>query len=218
MSLKYARIHIFQALLAPFSRFTRGRRFRKFLHEMNLKSGEHLIDLGGTARYWHEFPIDLNVIVLNLPCSLELDSCPSENIRPVAGDATDLSEFQSNSFDVAFSNSVIEHVGNEDKRRRFAAEVRRVGTRYWVQTPSIWFPIEAHTGMPFWWFYPLWLRERIKKRWRTKLPAWTEMVDGTTVLTLDELHALFPDAKIWTERFLFIPKSYVAYGPVEPER
>ncbi len=72
------------------------------------------------------------------------------------------------------------------------------------------FPIEAHCGMPFWWLYPESLRQYFISRWRRKLPAWTEMIEGTRVLGTNQLQALFPNATVTTERLLGVPKSYVA--------
>ena len=119
--------------------------------------------------------------------------------------------------DFVFSNSVIEHVGGAARRAQFAREVRRIGRSYWVQTPSIWFPIEAHSGMPLWWCYPQGMRNWILRRWREKLPAWTEMIEGTTVVKRAELQKLFPDAEIKVERVFGIPKSYIAFKTVPPQ-
>jgi hypothetical protein len=71
-------------------------------------------------------------------------------------------------YDVVFSNSVLEHVGPENKQEEFAAEVRRLGISYWIQTPSPWFPLECHTGLLFWFFYPSGLQEMFYRRWRRK--------------------------------------------------
>lgn len=128
-------------------------------------------------------------------------------IRYIDGDACAVEGFAERSFDIVFSNSVIEHVGPADKQAEFAREVRRLGHSYWVQTPSKWFPIEAHCGMPFWWFYPASVRRYAIERWRKKLPAWTEMVEGTTVLTKSDLQGLFPEATILVETSFGMPKS-----------
>ncbi len=53
----------------------------------------------------------------------------------VAGDGRRL-PFRDQSFDVVFSNSVIEHVGDVESQRRFAREVARVGRAWWVADPQ----------------------------------------------------------------------------------
>src|ERR1017187_2845994 len=65
----------------------------------------------------------------------------------VAGDGRAV-PFRDAAFDVVFSNSVIEHVGDAQSQRAFAREVARVGRAYWVQTPNRWFPVEQHLLTP----------------------------------------------------------------------
>ena len=65
----------------------------------------------------------------------------------VQGDACAL-PFADGSFDVVFSNAVIEHVGARDQQRRFVAEALRVGRRVFLTTPNRWFPLEVHTKLP----------------------------------------------------------------------
>ena len=67
--------------------------------------------------------------------------------RYVQGNALAL-PFEDGSFDVVFSNAVIEHVGGEEEQRRFVAEALRVGRRAFITTPNRWFPIEVHTRLP----------------------------------------------------------------------
>jgi SAM-dependent methyltransferase len=69
-------------------------------------------------------------------------------VEYVQGDALNL-PFEDGSFDVVFSNAVIEHVGGRDEQRRFASECARVGRRAFVTTPNRWFPLEVHTLLPF---------------------------------------------------------------------
>lgn len=178
---------------------------------MQLKVGTSIIDLGGQPGIWRDVSVPLNVVVLNLPGMAIPSGESHHSFTFVAGDACAVDDVEDKAFDVAFSNSVIEHVGDDAKQQAFANEVRRLGRSYWVQTPAIWYPIEAHTGMPFWWFYPEALRQYFFRGWRSKLPAWTQSMEETRVLTRHRLETLFPEASIHVERSLGIPKSYSAW-------
>ena len=213
MNLKYLRIHAFYRLLRPYSEWARKRRMRLYTEQIRVREGMSILDLGGQPMIWKSVPQRVNLTILNLPGAVEGNPSSHHTIRLVEGDACQVEQFAARSFDSVFSNSVIEHVGCAGKQAAFAAEVRRLGNSYWVQTPSKWSPIEAHCGMPFWWFYPAWMRRSLIERWRKKLPAWTHMVEDTTVLTKAEMRRLFPEAKILTERSLGIPKSYIACFP-----
>jgi SAM-dependent methyltransferase len=56
--------------------------------------------------------------------------------------------FADASFDISFSNAVIEHVGGADRQRAFVAEAVRVSSRVFLTTPNRWFPVELHTRLP----------------------------------------------------------------------
>ncbi len=190
----------------------RGERMALLLAELPLRPGARVLDLGGTPSIWRsvETPLRLTTINLEGDGGVDPSSAPQHEVERVVGDACELDHLDDGSYDVVFSNSVIEHVGDAGRRAAFAANVRRLAPRYWVQTPSKWFPIEAHCNVPFWFFLPQTVRERVMDRWSKRLPAWTEMVRGTTVLERKEMISLFPDARLLTERTLGWPKSYVA--------
>lgn len=57
--------------------------------------------------------------------------------------------FKDKSFDVCWSNAVIEHVGNRNEQLRFLKEIKRVARRAFITTPNRFFPIEVHTRTPF---------------------------------------------------------------------
>ena len=65
----------------------------------------------------------------------------------VQGDACSL-PFRDDSFDVVFSNAVIEHVGGRERQQRLVEEALRVGRRVFLTTPNRWFPVEVHTRVP----------------------------------------------------------------------
>jgi SAM-dependent methyltransferase len=57
--------------------------------------------------------------------------------------------FADGQFDVCYCNAVIEHIGNEEDRRRFLRELLRVGRRLFLTTPNRWYPVDLHTMLPF---------------------------------------------------------------------
>lgn len=212
MELRYARFHAFTQLLRPFSAWARRRRMATLLRIARVREGMSVLDLGGAPQIWnYPFIPSLNITILNLPGKIEKSSESQHRFRYLEGDACRVEGVADQSFDFVFSNSVIEHVGDAERQLAFAREARRVGKGYWIQTPAVWFPIEAHTGMPFWWFYPESLKKALIERWRAKLPVWTEMIETTRVIGRSDLAKMFPDATILVERVSGIPKSYTAY-------
>src|SRR4051794_13691667 len=88
----------------------RTKRFRQFetlaaLLPRPLK----ILDVGGTASFWENRGwagrSDIQVVTLNL----KAEEQRYENVKPIAGDAIDI-KFDDRVFDIAFSNSVIEHL------------------------------------------------------------------------------------------------------------
>ena len=66
----------------------------------------------------------------------------------VRADAAAGLPFADGEFDLVYCSSVIEHVPPA-RRAAFAAELRRVGRGWFVQTPACSFPIEPHSLLPF---------------------------------------------------------------------
>lgn len=171
-----------------------------------------ILDIGGTPQTWiaeaslqAQFPVTLINIRSNGPIE-------SGRFTSMEGDATAL-PFADNSFDIAFSNSVIEHVGTWEHQQAFAQEARRVARQLWIQTPARSFPIEAHLLAPYIQYLPKGLQHRIA-RWTPRgllQPGVVhEIVDEVRLLTYCEVKQLFPDCQILRERCLGLTKSYVA--------
>lgn len=57
--------------------------------------------------------------------------------------------FADNSFDIACSNAVLEHVGGAAQRRAFLSEHLRVARAVFITVPNRWFFVEHHTSIPF---------------------------------------------------------------------
>ena len=209
---RYLGLRVFHALLTPFSKRMRKRRMALFLELMQPTSRMKILDLGGQPDIWDCVELPLNITCLNLPGIARRHYRSHHQITYMEGNACSMPYFQPGDFDLVFSNSVIEHVGDHHKRLQFANEVRRLSDKYWIQTPSKYFPIEAHCGMPFWWFYPMPLRSYFLKKWKKKLPAWADMIETTSVVSASELRDILPGCNIKYERLLFVPKSLVSYS------
>jgi SAM-dependent methyltransferase len=57
--------------------------------------------------------------------------------------------FEDKSFDICWSNAVIEHVGNTEDQLYFIKEMKRVSKTIIFSTPNKFFPIELHTRTLF---------------------------------------------------------------------
>ena len=140
-----------------------------------------------------------------------------DNITSVVGDATDLSRYADDEFDVVFSNSVIEHLYTKDKQQKMADEMRRVGKSYHVQTPNYFFPIEPHWLFPLFQFFPksvkIFLTKNFKLGHIGKLPEneAIDVVNEVRLLTEKEMKALFPDGQVYREYFFGLVKSVTMY-------
>jgi len=88
------------------------------------------LDVGGTPYNWSLLSERPRLVFLNL-------SMPTythrERVVWVIGDGRSL-PFKDRAFDLAYSNSIIEHLGSFENQHLFAAECGRVGRGYYVQT------------------------------------------------------------------------------------
>lgn len=162
---------------------------------------------------WELIGSDFQVTLMNLPGSFSRYS--SRQLRRysiIEADACDFPNIDC-TFDIVFSNSVIEHVGEAERQKCFAAFIISAGQKYWVQTPSPAFPMEAHCNIPFWWHLPLAAQDYFFEKWRLIGNEFLVAQMETTIpIFPSALRELFPDCSIYTERVLGLPKSNVAYG------
>jgi SAM-dependent methyltransferase len=203
-------------MFAQISAHFRRRRMQRFASELRIGPQTRVLDIGGTPEYWNLLPEPPRVTLLNRPRA----RADVGGAAWVAGDGRNL-PFRDQSFDVVFSNSVIEHVGDAASQQRFAAEVARVGRRYWVQTPNRWFPIEQHLLTPFiHWLPSAWQRTVVPhvNLWSLFVPTTPDRrqfyiehyLTDIRLLSAAEVRALFPKARLIRERFCGLTKSFVA--------
>lgn len=205
------------------SAFFRGRRFqliKEMIARIHAGKGHcRIIDVGGREEYWapaldHLRACKARVTIVNLE---RTQPKPGELFDFAFGDACDLSSYETGAFDLAHSNSLIEHVGRWSDMRRCANEIRRVSDNYYVQTPYFWFPLEPHFRAPFFHWLPEQVRARLVMSFKigyfnkaTTLDQAMQNVQSAQLLDKRQMMSLFPDAGVSFERVLGLPKSLIA--------
>jgi hypothetical protein len=203
---------------ACFQRRFQPERVRLFYETFDITDDTTVVDLGGGTFFWQLAqaqgrPVP-RVTILNIrPVAGQLSPC----VAAVIGDAK-AAPFDDFSFDIAFSNSLIEHLFDWDSQCIFADEVRRLAPNYFVQTPDKYFPVEPHFATPF----IHWLPKDIRRRMIRNFSVWGVLnrpsqacVDGVVgeikLLSQIEMARLFPEAELKSETFMGLSKSIVAY-------
>ena len=168
------------------------------------RAGQQLVD---------SHPYKHNLTVLNMRASY-LDEI-ARNYPEVTlqqGDARAL-PYPDKSFDLVYSNAVIEHVGDWEDQVAMAREVMRVGRSWFVTTPNRWYPFEFHMRLPFVSWLPY--------EWMQKVGsvcsynhAEKRYCSGQNyrlrLLTQRELKKLFPGARVISVRITAWPETLIA--------
>ena len=136
------------------------------------------------------------------PTELDRFQAAFPRVSAVRADGRDL-PFGDATFDLGFSNAVIEHVaGGRDGQRRFVGELCRVARRVFVTTPNRFFPLDPHTLLPF----AHWLPAGATRQRLFRARGFDDVLDP---LGPKELAALFP----YPVRLVNTGLTLVAIGP-----
>ena len=136
------------------SGFNRRRKWKLFWEIIKPRPEEKILDVGFSEIEYS--PTD-NFLEKNYPyleqvTALSVD-LPKEfsrrypRAKAVVYDGREF-PFPDNSFDVSWSNAVLEHVGGRESQTRFLKEIYRVSRRAFITTPNRFFPFEIHTRVP----------------------------------------------------------------------
>lgn len=200
----------------------RTRHLKSLIREIHSeKNRVSILDIGGTFHFWQLFSdsflnkYNIQITITNvIPMSGQPDH---PRIHHFQADGCNLGSVSDGAFDIAHSNSVIEHVGNWEKKVQFAKEISRVGQAYVVQSPNFWFPIDPHFYTPLIHWIPkpcrIWLLRNVPLgNWGrvSDLSQAILAIEDADLLTKKMMEFLFQDGQIKTERFLGYPKSYIA--------
>jgi SAM-dependent methyltransferase len=179
-------------LAGPIAARARRRRHEAFFPA--LAPAARVLDLGCGALGLRALEPSLDIT------GVDISPQPAYPGPFVQADAASGLPFADGEFDLVYCSSVIEHVPPA-RRGAFAAELRRVGRGWMVQTPARSFPIEPHSLLPGAHWLPVGLRRRY---WRLGAAGSWEEIE---LLSRAELEALFGPAR--PERALGLVKSWV---------
>ena len=185
-------------IAAPLAARARARRHARFFALTRLSAGARVLDVGCGRLGLRELEPELEITGVDV---VERPGYPGPFI---CADATAGLPFADGEFDLVYCSSVIEHVP-PPRRAAFAAEIRRVGRGWFVQTPARSFPIEPHSLLPGAQWLPVGLRRRY---WRLGAAGEWEQI---SLLRRREVEALFGPAR--AERFGPLVKSWVCVSP-----
>lgn len=194
----------------------------KFFYDFcsNLGKPVKILDLGGSDYHWKNSEFinnkDFHITVVNIE---NQNTNELRNFSFIKRDVSDLSFFEDKEYDVVYSNSLIEHIENFSKQKKLAEEIVRIGKHFFVQTPNYYFPVEPHFLFPFFQFFP----DRMKimfimrydlgwyKKEKDKVKA-AGLAASIHLLKEQELKEIFPEGKIYYEKYLSFKKSFIIYG------
>ncbi len=213
----------------PRNRFRSARfaLFRVMVDEVLARKGHcRIIDIGGAPDYWRAFGPDMiaderiEISLVNISyADEERSTSPQEtpSFRILTGNACSLTEIADQSFDIAHSNSVIEHVGRWPDMVAMANEARRVAPAHFIQTPYWGFPVEPHNRTPlFHWLPEQWRYQLVMSR---SLGFWSKapdvdtamrMVQSNNLLDRKQFATLFASSAIYSEIVFGLTKSLIA--------
>jgi len=190
---------ILPELAGQVSLWNRRRKLRLFLRSMRPGPETTIVDVGvadtafesepGIAATHNFFEAvypwpEQIMAVSNVPLPHFAAAFP--RVSSLTASGTEL-PFEDDAFDIAFSNAVLEHVGDREEQRQFVAELCRVAPRVFLSTPNRWFPVEVHTLVPLAHWLPSPARYRVFEALHRD--AWR----GVELLSPHELLELFPD-------------------------
>ena len=193
-------------------RRSRKKRHRLFIQLMHPTSNSMILNVGATGsntglpeqlEYWYS-PLE-KVTGGGLFLHEALDYRASfPGVTPVVFDGCAL-PFPDKSFDIVYSNAVLEHLPERESVLRFAQEIQRVGRTWFVSTPNRFYPIDPHYHLPFVQFLPQETQERLVTR------LGKVAYEHLDLLSRFDLRKLFPTSKVVGCRVTFYPETLIAY-------
>ena len=145
-------------LAARVSARSRRRKLGLFLEAMRPNAETTVVDVGvsdggygadalGTANFFEAlYPWPERIVAVSTQY-LTVFQQAFPKVEAVRADGRAL-PFPDDSFDIGFSNAVVEHLPDLVSQRAFVAELCRVSRRVFLTTPNRQFPLDTHTLVP----------------------------------------------------------------------
>ena len=155
------------SLASRISGYNRKRKYSYFLNEIKPQPENTLLDVGFASVEYsdvdnfleREYPYRENITALGIDGDGKFKEKYPE-IKVVLYDGN-IFPFNDNTFDIGWSNAVIEHVGSREKQVLFVKELLRTCEKVYLTTPNRLFPVELHTRVLFLHWLPKALFDKI---------------------------------------------------------
>lgn len=219
-------------LILNFSKNAREKRAEIFRRQFQFDGETRILDVGSENGANINFVLHganvkpENVFIADIDQIAIESGKKNFGFQPILLDESGKLPFDDNFFEIVYCSSVIEHVtvGKDEiweltdgkqfrelalaKQKTFAEEIRRVGKKYFVQTPNRNFIIESHSWLPFVGSFP---RSLFVKVIKFSNRFWIKKtIPDYNLLDKKELKKLFPDSEILSEKKFGMIKSIIA--------
>jgi hypothetical protein len=143
-----------RSVASNFSLRARKRMYKKLVSLLNFNENRRIIDVGVTPDealfesnfFERYYPHRGQITATSIEDASNIEKAfPGVRFVQTHGDRL---PFEEDTFDIAVSFAVLEHVGTRERQRSFISEMLRVAPIAFITTPDRAFPVELHTFLP----------------------------------------------------------------------
>jgi SAM-dependent methyltransferase len=195
----------------------RRKRYERIARTLELRPTDLILDLGcgPGGRSVAIYNSTNDIVGVDLLDETDVNVA-QPNFRYAKFDACDLNGFADNSFDVAISVGMLEHVRPQERLRDAIRETQRVARRYCFVVPHKYAFLEPHFFLPLFAVWPAWLKTFLIKHFtlgtqkRKPSGEWQRI----NWLSRREWQALFEDPNLLIRNHWYGPlmQYYLIFG------